>query len=114
MIASSRRVALVFVLLLRTAYGQTTTASLFGVVRDTTGAVVPQARVVARDRSTSFTRESLTDSSGDYLITNLPVGQYAVTFEKAGFRRERAVERIESDDPADDGPAFVYVLTRTR
>ena len=34
--------------------------------------------------------------------------------EKAGFRRDRAVEKIESDDPADDGPAFIYVLTRVR
>ena len=66
----------------------TTTASLFGVVRrDTTGAIVPQVRVNARDRSTSFARDTVTDSTGSYLITNLPVGRYAVTFEKEGFRR---------------------------
>jgi hypothetical protein len=36
--------------------------------------LVPQVRVVARDRSTSFTRDTLTDGNGAYLITNLPVG----------------------------------------
>jgi aminoglycoside 6'-N-acetyltransferase len=34
--------------------------------------------------------------------------------EKAGFRREQTVAKIESDDPADDGPAFIYVKRRTR
>ena len=89
------RLAPAFWILFGTAYGQTTTASLFGVVRDTTGAVVPQVRVVARGQSTSFTRESLTNATGDYLITNLPVGQYAVTFEKPGVCRSDSYSGYE-------------------
>src|SRR5262245_50159425 len=41
MIRWTGRHAPVILFVLGTAYGQTTTASLFGVVRDTTGAVVP-------------------------------------------------------------------------
>ena len=70
-----------------TTLAQTTTATLLGTVRDSTGAVIPQAQVTARNRLTAFRRGALTDESGTYLITNLPVGEYALTAEKDGFRR---------------------------
>lgn len=69
------------------SFGQTTTATLFGVVRDGTGALIPQARVAARNVSTSFERAVTSDATGAYLITNLPVGQYSLLVEKEGFRR---------------------------
>ena len=72
--------------LMGTAYAQTTTASLFGVARDKSGAVVPQAKVTAQNAGTGLSRETQTDETGAYLITNLPVGQYSLTFEKQGFR----------------------------
>src|SRR5713226_784728 len=70
-----------------TALPQSTTATLFGVVRDSTSAVVPQARVTARNVLTSFSRGAQTDETGNYLITNLPVGDYSLTAERDGFRR---------------------------
>src|SRR5881394_3201107 len=79
-------VAAVSILISTAAHAQIT-ASVFGVVRDSTGAIVPQVRVTARNSSTSFSRGVVTDENGDYLITNLPVGAYSVTFEKNGFRR---------------------------
>src|SRR5689334_5688628 len=69
------------------AYGQTTTATLFGVVRDESGAVIAEAKVTARNTATSFTRTRLSDETGAYLITNLPVGPYSLVVEKEGFRR---------------------------
>ena len=73
------------------AYAQTTTGILFGIVRDSTGAVVPQAQVTATQVTTSFARNTTTDGSGAYLITNLPVGQYSVSVENRAsgdsFRR---------------------------
>lgn len=77
----------VAILLLRSAHAQTTTATLFGVVRDSSGAVVPQVRVTATQSVTGFARTTITDENGDYLLTNLPVGQYIVAVEKEGFRR---------------------------
>jgi hypothetical protein len=79
-----------FVFLLAAAasmLGQTTTATLFGVVRDATGALIPQARIAARNISTAFERVAASDATGAYLITNLPVGQYSLLVEKDGFRR---------------------------
>ncbi|HEY2014892.1 MAG TPA: TonB-dependent receptor, partial [Bryobacteraceae bacterium] len=72
--------------LMGTLSAQTTTASLLGVARDASGAVVPQVRITAKNIATELTRQSVTDDSGAYLITNLPVGQYSLTFEKEGFR----------------------------
>jgi hypothetical protein len=70
-----------------TANAQTTTATILGVVRDTSGAVVPQASVTAQNTLTSFTRTASTDQAGNYLIPNLPIGEYSVATEKDGFRR---------------------------
>jgi hypothetical protein len=44
------------ILLLKTVYAQTTTATLFGVVRDSTGAVMPRVRVMATQSSTGVLR----------------------------------------------------------
>src|SRR5580765_2592607 len=69
------------------ANGQTTTATLFGVVRDGSGATVPEARITARNTATSFERTGSSSETGAYLITNLPVGPYSLLIEKEGFRR---------------------------
>ena len=66
---------------------QTTTATLFGNVQDSSGASIPDARVTARNASTGFERTVTTDQTGAYLITNLPVGQYSLIIEREGFRR---------------------------
>jgi len=69
-----------------TALGQTTTATLSGVIRDASGAVVPDAKVSAKNTNTGATRDTTTDSEGRYSLTNLGPGQYEVRAERAGFR----------------------------
>ena len=55
---------------------------MFGVVRDSSGAVIPEAKVTARNVSTAFERNATSDDTGAYLISNLPVGQYSLQVEK--------------------------------
>lgn len=69
------------------AGAQTTTATIGGVVRDESGATIAETKITALNVLTSFTRTSTTDETGGYLITNLPIGDYAVTAEKDGFQR---------------------------
>ena len=86
----SRSLTYLFTLLLAlpfAAHGQTTTASVGGVVRDVSGASIPGTKVTALNLLTSFSRTTTTDESGGYLITNLPIGDYAVTAERDGFQR---------------------------
>ncbi|MBV9500567.1 MAG: TonB-dependent receptor [Acidobacteriaceae bacterium] len=78
-----------FVFLGLSAYlcGQTLDGSLVGTVTDPSGAVVPNATVVATDVGTAQTRQDTTDPSGRYNIVNLQPGTYTVTVSAAGFRK---------------------------
>jgi hypothetical protein len=56
-----------------------------GSVKDTSAAVVPGTAVTAKNIGTGLTRIAETDERGNYRMPALPVGQYEVTAEKAGF-----------------------------
>lgn len=68
------------------ARAQKDTASIVGTVRDSTGAVIPDAKITVTDvdRGTSFTTS--TTASGDYVAGPLRIGRYKVTVEKQGFK----------------------------
>jgi Carboxypeptidase regulatory-like domain len=61
------------------------TATLQGTVTDQSGAVVANAKVVARNQSTGIVRTVATDSNGNYQIAALPVGVYRVDVQASGF-----------------------------
>ncbi len=65
-------------------YGQAT-ASFFGAVTDKTGSVVTGATVKATAQATGLVRESKTDDTGHYLMPLLPIGDYTVRVDSAGF-----------------------------
>jgi len=62
------------------------TVTIFGTITDSTGAVVPGARVVVRNVQTGLERETRTNEAGGYVVSQLPVGVYTVTAEAAGFK----------------------------
>ncbi len=64
---------------------QFTTASLAGTVTDATGAVVPDATVTINNVDTGLTVTVSTEPTGAYLFSRLPIGNYELTVEKAGF-----------------------------
>jgi len=70
------------------AHAQTITATLEGRVSDSSGASVAGASVTAANSSTGLSRSVLTSDDGEYRISLLPVGEYTVTFEHQGFRRD--------------------------
>ena len=61
-------------------------ASITGTVTDSSAAVIPQTKVTARNLATNASRDSATDESGTYRITNLVPGTYEIRFEKKGFK----------------------------
>src|SRR5262245_66455419 len=68
------------------ALGQTPTATLSGVVRDASSALVPNVKITAKNASTGATRDTMTDNEGRYSLTNLGPGQYEVRTERNGFK----------------------------
>ncbi len=70
---------------LPTAIAQYTTASLGGAVADSTGASLPDAKVTLRNVGTGFTQSAATDSGGAFLFSRLPIGNYEMRVERAGF-----------------------------
>src|SRR5687767_15524015 len=65
-------------------------ATLAGTVRDTSGAVLPGVTVEASSPALiEKVRTAVTDSSGQYRITELPPGTYTLMFSLSGFSASR-------------------------
>lgn len=60
-------------------------ASLSGIVKDGSGAVVPGATIVVTNTETSLTRTLVTDGGGRYVAPDLPPGPYRVRASLQGF-----------------------------
>src|SRR6476659_4298263 len=61
-------------------------ASITGVVKDASGAVLPGVTVEASsDVLIEKTRSAVTDGSGQYRIVDLRAGTYVITFTLTGF-----------------------------
>jgi len=68
------------------AAGQTGAASLTGIVTDDSGAAVPGAAVIATSQATNVEYTGLSNATGNYTITSVPVGAYVVRAELSGFK----------------------------
>jgi hypothetical protein len=62
-----------------------TTGALTGTVKDSSGAVVPNATVTVTSTATGQVRTTVTGSNGSYTIGLLPPGDYQVKFQASGF-----------------------------
>src|SRR5947208_10972271 len=69
-------------------HAQTFRGAIQGAVMDFTGAAVSGAKVTAIGEDTNLARQVFTGDSGNYLLTELPLGSYRVTAEKSGFRKQ--------------------------
>ena len=64
--------------------------SIAGVVRDTSGAIMPGVTVEASSEALiEKSRSVTTDTAGQYRVVDLPPGEYAVAFSLSGFKTVR-------------------------
>jgi len=68
------------------ARAQVITATLYGVVHDGTGAILPGVAVVVTHQGTNLTRETVSDERGEFALPALPAGPYAIKIELSGFK----------------------------
>src|SRR6266849_7467625 len=63
-----------------------TTGTVIGTVTDPSGAAVPDAAVVLRNKSTNNQTSQKTNSAGQYTFVNVAPGEYQITVKKDNFR----------------------------
>jgi hypothetical protein len=108
-----RRCCLYLLLLLATAslaFSQVGNGIITGTVTDPAGAVIPGASVEAVNSATSVSYAAVTTNTGNYTITDLPVGVYTLNVKSNGFKnyshtnlRIEAAQTIRQDVPLEVG-----------
>jgi len=69
------------------AFAQSDRGTITGSVLDPAAAVVPGAKVVARNTAAGTASETVTTATGNYTLASLPAGVYEMSVEIAGFRK---------------------------
>jgi len=95
-IRSALLAAALMVALPQIALSQSDNSSLSGAVTDTSGALLPNARVTVRNTATGAESVSTTNSSGNFILPNVEPGKYTVRIESPGFQ-SATVENVLVD-----------------
>ncbi len=61
------------------AVAQSTYGTIVGTVTDSSGGVVPNAKITVQNQATGIERTAATDGTGDYLFVNMDPGTYTIT-----------------------------------
>ncbi len=82
-----RRFGLLFcgLILLMPAFAQNPHGTLLGTVQDSSGGRVAAASIVATNADISLTRQTQSDTRGEFRMEELPPGEYRVTVNANGF-----------------------------
>jgi hypothetical protein len=67
---------------------QVPTGTILGVLKDSSGAVVPGAMITITNTDTGLVRTVPTGDDGAYRAPSLPTGHYSVKAEHMGFKSE--------------------------
>ena len=79
-------ICVLMLMLSGSVFAQTTFGTITGVVRDTTGAVVPGAPITITNEDTGLTYKATSSPSGFYTETNLLPGSYSIHAVAPGFK----------------------------
>jgi hypothetical protein len=61
--------------------------AITGTVTDSTGAVLPNAKVTVTEKNTSIARTVVSNGTGQFNVTSIPPGAYTVSVEAQGFKK---------------------------
>src|SRR5262245_17273580 len=80
-------VLLVGLLAASVAFSQTSTATLTGTVRDSTGAILPSVAVTVTNTDRNVSQMIVTNDAGNYVFPALIPGAYSVSAELPAFKK---------------------------
>src|SRR5438874_9566069 len=69
------------------SFAQTSTATILGVVRDASGALIPGVSITVKHTESGRTRTIVSSERGGYNVPLLPVGAYEITTTMPGFKQ---------------------------
>src|ERR1035437_2251963 len=97
------------------SFAQSDLGSISGFVRDPSGAVIPGAKVTLQNQ-TGLERQTTTNESGYYMVTNIPPGFYTIIVGASGFKKFHSSEnkldpsaKLSLDASLTVGPAIETV-----
>jgi hypothetical protein len=67
-------------------FGQTSLATITGTISDATGAVIADAPVTVRNLQTGLVYRVASSTTGNYTVSQLPIGEYELTVAVSGFK----------------------------
>lgn len=78
-------ISLSFLAAVSAGFAQTVGGELVGVVKDASGAAVPNVKLTATNEATGTRSTVAANGSGEYRVSDLLVGSYSLTVEAQGF-----------------------------
>jgi hypothetical protein len=81
---------LLLLLVAGSARAQVSTASVNGVIRDASGAVIPGASITLVNVDTAVEHTSVANGSGDYALLNITPGKYTISVTAPGFNPQKS------------------------
>ncbi len=80
------RTLICLILTAAASYGQSISGTVTGLVRDSSGLVLPGSTIVIRQVGTGAERTAFTNDSGGFVVSGLQPGKFDVTISRAGFK----------------------------
>lgn len=83
----SRAVLVMITIIASTALAQVTSGTIFGRVKDATGAYIANATVTVKSPDIGAERTVTTTEGGEFVVPNMPPGKYNISIEATGFKK---------------------------
>ena len=93
-------VFLFLLVLAGTSFAQIATTSLRGVVKDPSGAVVPNAKITLTNAATGQVIGATSNAAGEYSFTQIPPAHYTIDVIATGFGDQKKAAELIVDQPA--------------
>lgn len=74
----------------------TISGDISGLVTDTSGAIVPNAKVTVRNTATGDVKQLMTNGSGNFRASLLQPGAYSITVEASGFSKTTTTAQVST------------------
>src|SRR5262249_21663866 len=91
-----KRVIALLALFAAVAAAQLTTTSIHGIVKDPSGAVIPNAAVKLTDTGTGIERNTVSGPDGAFVFVSLQAATYRVTVTAQGFQAS-VIDQVKAD-----------------